>query len=85
MNYSLAARADAAGLAAEGVQLLSLGCGGARVADLAACLGMTPDGRLSLHDVPEGRHLLHFPRLGQVQCLPAGRPASCRLQAFITN
>lgn len=66
LDYSLDAGATAAAPAAEGVQLLSTGRDGGIIADLAACLGVTQDGHLSLCNVPEGQHTLHLPRLGQV-------------------
>lgn len=79
------AGADAAGLAAEGVQLLSqapacsgnraapFGAGGpltgGAVADLSACLGTSRDGRLALRGLPEGGHTLYLPRARQVQLI----------------
>ena len=40
--------------------------------DLAVCLQVTADSRLALHDVPEGTHVLHLPRIGKVgSCLTA--------------
>ncbi len=66
LDYGLDAGTDTAALAAKGVQLLSTGRDGGIIADLAACLGVTQDGHLSLCNVPEGQHTLHLPRLGQV-------------------
>lgn len=75
--------ADAADLAAEGVQLLSQAppcCGShmtggtfgqppaaGAVADLADRLGTTADGRLALRNLPEGKHKLFLPRVDQVR------------------
>ena len=74
---------SAAILGSEGVQLLrqaapcgsSHGAGqhiwnlqsGGAVSDLADCLGITHDGRLTMRNVPEGTHKLYLPRIHQVQ------------------
>lgn len=73
---------DAVGLAAAGVQLLRQAppCGGSHafsrhgrplaggaVEDLADRLGISSDGRLTLCNLPEGKHMLYLLRVGQVR------------------
>ena len=69
VNYWPAAGTDEAALAADGVQLLSLSAsGGDVVTDLAGFwdVGLGA-GRLRLTAIPEGRHRLVLPHIGQVR------------------